>query len=89
MPRERETLWNAEANRWNIGKLVVGVLFVGYALRVVVALTVLVGPGIFPGRYPWIEANPLGAALWYGALAAACAFAFDRLERARKRARPA
>jgi hypothetical protein len=85
MKPRRETLWTAEANRWNIGKLIVGVLFTMCALRMTLGLIALVGPVNFPNAHPAIAANPLGTALWYGMLAVILAFAFNRLERACQR----
>lgn len=82
----RETIWNAEANRWNVGKLIVGVLFAGFALRMMLALTILVGPANFPSVYPRIHANPLGMALWSALLALLCGLAFGWLEHRRRRA---
>ncbi len=85
MSPRRETLWNAEANRWNIGKLIVGIYFAICAIRGSIALIALVGPNNFPGAFPAITSYPLQYALWYGAMAALLAFVFDRLERARLR----
>lgn len=88
MKPRRETLWNAEANRWNIGKFIVGIYFFTCAARASLAMVVLVGPVNFPNAFPAITAHPLQYALWYGAMAALLVFVFDWLERARRRNLP-
>lgn len=85
MPRARNPFWTAPVNRWNIARGIIALLFLVAAFRMALALRFLVGPINFPGRYPAIEANPLGAALAYCALAVILAIAFDRMGRSRKR----
>jgi hypothetical protein len=89
MAHDRETLWTAEANRWNIGKLILGVLFAVFVLKMMLSLIILAGPVNFPGTYPAIEADPLVSALWYAGLALLSGLAFGWLEGRRQRARPA
>jgi hypothetical protein len=74
MKRQGESLWNAEANRWNVGKLIVGLFFIGCFYRTVLALAAL-----FDGRAPWKPA------LYYGAWSIVLVVAFCWLE-ARRRA---
>lgn len=89
MAHDRETLWTAEANRWNIGKLIVGVLFASGALQMMLGLMVLVGAANFPNAHPAIHAHPVDAIIRGAILAVLTGLAFAWLERRRQLARPA
>lgn len=78
----------AEANRWNVGKVIVGFLFLVCLSRTILALAALGGAPAPVNAFPQLADAPAKVALYYGAAAIALAAAFRWLE-TRRRARRA
>jgi hypothetical protein len=80
------SIFSCEANRWNIAKFVLAMVFLASFVRVVIATAVLMGKVDVSDVLPRIAANPQGSLILNGCWALIAAGLFAWAEQRRRRA---